>query len=48
MSLEKLPERDVALEYIILDEMPMTPNGKVDFKKLENYELDKQMVRKRV
>jgi len=35
MSFEKLPERDVALDYIVIDELPMTPAGKVDYRHLE-------------
>ena len=36
MSLENLPERDVALDYIVIDELPMTPAGKVDYRLLED------------
>lgn len=36
MSLQSLPERDVALDYIVIEEMPMTQNGKVDYISLEN------------
>lgn len=36
MSLQELPERDVALDYVVIDEMPMTQNGKVDYISLEN------------
>ena len=39
MSAEKLPPRDVALDYEFVDFIPMTSVGKVDFNKLkENYE----------
>lgn len=48
MSLKELPERDVALEYIVLDEMPITENGKVNFTLLENYKLDNGKARKRI
>lgn len=33
---ENLPERDVAYYYEFVDEIPMTPAGKVDFKALES------------
>lgn len=36
MSLDALPERDVALDYVVINEMPMTQNGKVDYISLEN------------
>ena len=36
MSLQALPERDVALDYVVIEEMPMTQNGKVDYITLEN------------
>ena len=48
ISLEKLPERDVALDYIIIDEIPITENGKVNYKLLETYSLEKGKNRKRV
>ncbi len=35
MSLRELPERDVALDYIVIDKMPMTDAGKVDYRVLE-------------
>lgn len=35
MSLKELPERDVALAYIVIDKMPMTNAGKVDYRALE-------------
>lgn len=35
ISLEKLPERDVALDYVVVDDIPLTPNGKVDYLSLE-------------
>lgn len=35
MSLKELPERDVALDYIVIDKMPMTNAGKVDYRALE-------------
>ena len=35
MSLRELPERDVALDYIVIDKMPMTDAGKVDYRALE-------------
>lgn len=36
MSLDALPERDIALDYVVINEMPMTQNGKVDYISLEN------------
>ena len=36
MNLQALPERDVALDYVVINEMPMTPAGKVDYKSLED------------
>ena len=35
MSLDSLPERDVALDYVVIENMPMTPAGKVDYLALE-------------
>lgn len=34
-ALQKLPQRDIAQEYIFLDTIPLTPNGKVDYHALE-------------
>lgn len=34
LSLEKLPPRDVALKYFVIDEVPMSSVGKVDYRKL--------------
>lgn len=34
-SKEHLPERDCALDYRFIDEMPLTPIGKVDYRALE-------------
>lgn len=34
VSLTKLPERDIALEYYVQDELPLTPVGKIDYLKL--------------
>ena len=36
LSLDKLPERDIALDYIVIDEIPMTENGKINYTYLEN------------
>lgn len=35
MSLNELPERDIALDYVVIESMPMTPAGKVDYLALE-------------
>ena len=35
LSMEKLPPRDVALKYFVLDKLPMSNVGKVDFNRLE-------------
>ena len=35
---ERMPERDRAMAYRIIDEMPMTPVGKVDYRALEKME----------
>ncbi|WP_167511325.1 class I adenylate-forming enzyme family protein [Pseudobutyrivibrio xylanivorans] len=35
LSLEKLPPRDVALKYVVIDKVPMSSVGKVDYRKLE-------------
>ena len=38
LSLQELPERDVALDYIVVDDIKMTDAGKVDYKYYqENY-----------
>lgn len=34
--LEKLPPRDVPMEYYLVDELPFTPNGKLDYVELQN------------
>ena len=34
MSLSQLPERDIALQYYVQDELPKTPVGKIDYVKL--------------
>lgn len=47
MNLNELPERDVALDYIVLNELPMTPAGKVDYRLLEENYIYDPMVRKR-
>lgn len=39
---EKLPPRDVASYYEFIDEIPITNIGKVDYKKLEQYDKNKQ------
>lgn len=35
MCSQKIAERDKALAYVVVDELPYTPMGKVDYKKLE-------------
>ncbi len=35
LNLEKLPERDVAQYYYFVDALPLTPVGKVDYRRLE-------------
>lgn len=35
LNFEKLPERDVAQYYYFVDELPLTPVGKVDYRRLE-------------
>lgn len=35
LSLKELPERDIALDYIVIDTMPITNAGKVDYRALE-------------
>lgn len=34
--LSKLPERDIALQYVVKDELPLTPVGKIDYRKLSS------------
>ena len=34
-SKERLPERDVAMQYRFIDKLPLTPVGKVDYRALE-------------
>ncbi|MBQ0098113.1 MAG: acyl--CoA ligase [Oscillospiraceae bacterium] len=34
-SKERLPERDVAMQYRFIDKLPLTPVGKVDYRELE-------------
>ena len=46
VSLSRLPERDIALQYYIEDELPLTPVGKIDYIKLSKLEDDKHKVKK--
>ena len=41
LSLRKLPERDVALQYIFIEKIPLTPIGKVDCRALERLAAEK-------
>lgn len=34
--LEQLPERDIALQYIIKEDLPLTPVGKIDYRSLSD------------
>lgn len=45
-SLANLPERDVALEYYIQDDLPKTPVGKIDYLKLSNEGISNPKTRK--
>ncbi len=45
-SLSRLPERDIALEYYIQDELPLTPVGKIDYLKLSKEGTKNPKVRK--
>ena len=40
LSLQKLPERDRALAYSIVEKVPYTLMGKIDFKALEQFSFD--------
>ena len=40
---EKLPPRDIASYYEFIDEIPITNIGKVDYKKLEQYDKNTQL-----
>ena len=42
ISQKKLPERDQALLYYFVDEIPLTPIGKVDYRKLEDGDWEKK------
>ena len=46
VSLSRLPERDIALEYYIQDELPLTPVGKIDYVKLSQEGTSNPKVRK--
>ncbi len=41
LCLSSLPERDVPLAYVIIDAIPYTLMGKVDYKKLEGKHINK-------
>ncbi len=44
--LLKLPERDIALQYFIQDELPLTPVGKIDYMKLSKEGINNPKVKK--
>ena len=46
VSLSRLPERDIALEYYIQDELPLTPVGKIDYLKLSKEGIKNPKVKK--
>lgn len=41
-SKERLPERDVAMQYHFIDKLPLTPVGKVDYRALEQQAANEQ------
>lgn len=45
-SLSRLPERDIALEYYIQDQLPLTPVGKIDYLKLSKEGTNNPKVKK--
>ena len=45
LSLEKLPERDVALDYYYRDSLPYTLVSKVDYQKLKKEIKDKVLIK---
>lgn len=42
---EKLPEHLVPVKIVVLDEMPLTPSGKIDYKVLEKMNLEYILLR---
>ena len=46
VSLKRLPERDIALQYYIQDDLPLTPVGKIDYMKLSREGTSNPKVRK--
>lgn len=46
VSLRRLPERDIALQYYIQDDLPLTPVGKIDYMKLSREGTSNPKVRK--
>ena len=46
VCLSRLPERDIALEYFIQDELPLTPVGKIDYLKLSKDGVNNPKVKK--
>ena len=48
LSLVKLPPRDIALSYKVIDSIPMTPVGKIDTKALKNMIIDQEKNKQRV
>jgi len=44
--LSNLPERDIALQYFIQDELPLTPVGKIDYLKLSKEGINNPKVKK--
>lgn len=45
LNLKELPERDIAQDYIVIEKIPMTQNGKVDYKYLEDSYTYNQTIR---
>lgn len=39
LSIQRLPERDAAMQYFFIDSLPFTPVGKIDYRALETKQL---------
>ena len=44
LCFKELPEREKALSYVIVDKLPYTLMGKIDYRQLETYTFDNKAI----